>query len=603
MLPKSAPIFRTFPLWACLLVATIAGLSAQEVTTRLSSSQTRVGQPVQMIVTVEGSTRAKMPNSIPVNGLRINLADRRSSQSVQFGAGGLKTTSTTTYIYLVVPQFESEFTIPPFEIEIDGRQFRTQPLRLTVSGTAQVPTSPTLPRAPGAQPMPQPGEPDSEAVQYFGELVLSKKKAYVGEVIPAELRFYFSQRIGGQISERPAFGGEGFTVQRFSDSSRLEQVVDGEPYMVFTFKTAVTPAKSGKIEIPPAKLEARLQLPGSVPPGMADIFGNFGGMLPPGMFTETQDVAVETKPVTIDVLPLPKEGQPEDFSGAIGRFTMEGSVSPKKAEPGEPVTLSAKVSGQGNLEAMGPPSLVDDEGWRSYPPTDKLSETDAIGFSGDKTFEFPIVARTPQTQTPGLRFSYFDPVAGRYETLTVDPLAVEAQATDNRTASAAATAVPTAPEANATATPAVSITASGAKSWRPLLLRREFLVANASLVVAWLAVFGILAIRRHAASEAGTAAARVRQARAVLQRASHATPEAFDSLAFDYLCLRLACDPLAVPDRLKSLSLPQETTSALAGIVERHAESRYAAGSRSLPTSDQQSAAIEALKTLEKKHV
>lgn len=583
----------------------LAGVHAQEITTRLSSSQARVGQPVQLIVTVEGSTRAKMPNSISVNGLRINLADRRSSQSVQFGAGGLQTTSTTTYVYMVVPQFESDFTIPPFEIEIDGRVFRTQPLRLSVRGTAQVPSSPTLPRAPGAPPntIPVPSQPGDDFTPYFGELVLSKTKAYVGEVIPAELRFYFSQRVGGQLSERPTFGGEGFTVQRFSDSSRLEQVIDGEPFMVFTFKTAITPAKSGKIEIPAAKLEARLQVPGSVPPGMADIFNNFGGMLPQGMFTETQDVAVETKPVTIEVLPLPKEGQPENFSGAIGRFTMETSVSPKKTEPGEPVTLTAAISGQGNLEAMGAPTLVDDDGWRSYPPTDKLSETDAVGFSGTKTFDFPLVARTAQTRTPGLQFSFFDPVTGKYETLTADPLAVEARAATGSPAPAASNQNATTPAPEPTATAVPTAQPAGATSWTPLLLRREFLIANAALVVAWLAVYGILAIRRHAASEAGTAAARRRRASAVLRQAAQAGPDEFDALAFDYLCLRLGCAPLAVPDRLDRLALPDEAAAALDGIVQRHAESRYAAGHATKPLPEQQSAALNALKLLEKKNV
>lgn len=152
----------------------------------------------------------------------------------------------------------------------------------------------------------------------------------MGEVVPSELRYYFHSRISGEVGDRPNFGGEGFTAQKLSHVPKREQIVNGENYIVFGFQTGITPVKSGALEIPASSLEARLQVPGSPPPGFADIFQQFGGVLPPGMFTNSRDVRIETKPVTLEVIPVPKEGKPENFSGAIGKFKMEASANPKK---------------------------------------------------------------------------------------------------------------------------------------------------------------------------------------------------------------------------------------------------------------------------------
>lgn len=602
-----ASLFRLLAV-TIAIPAFMAAAPAQEVTTQLSSAQTRVGEPVQLTVTVTGGRRAQVPQTIAVNGLQINLAGQRSSSSMQLGAGGYQMNSTTTYVYMVVPQTEGDFTIPPFEVKLEARAFRTQPMRLSVRGGASAPPPQSLPPSGGQIPQTGPPPSDAGARPYFGELVLSKKKAYVGEVIPAELRFYFSARVGGQLADHPAFGGEGFTVQKFSNASKREQVVDGESYSVFTFQTSITPAKSGTIEIPPAKLDARLQVPGNAPQGLPDILGNLGQMLPPGMFSETREISVETRGTKIEVMPLPKEGRPEDFSGAIGKFTLDASVTPKKAGPGDPVTLKASISGQGNFEAMGPPTLTEDENWRSYPPSDKINPADAIGYTAEKTFEFALIARADQSQTPGMRFSYFDPSTGKYETINQPPLPVTARAASAQQGAAtpAPDATPT-PGQSATPpaigpTPDIAAMAAGASNWLSIFQRRDFLVANAALALAWFALVAYLSIRRYATSAAGHQAAKKRRAKDLLSQLRSAEPADFWSGAEAYLCTLLDSDPLSLPSRIETLPINPETRSILQKILDRHAEAKYAAGGPSAPSPEERSATVEALSKLPSRH-
>jgi hypothetical protein len=461
-----------------------------------------------------------------------------------------------------------------------------------------------LPNAPSPQ-MPSAGGqvPRSSGLPYFGELVLSKKKAFVGEVIPAEFRYYFNSSIGGEVGDRPNLVGEGFTVQKLANVPKREQIVNGENYIVFAFQTAITPAKSGPLEIPPAKLEARLQLPGSAPAGFDDFFRQFGGIAPPGMFTNMQEVGIETAPTALEISPLPKQGRPDDFSGAIGKFKMEASVSPKKAGPGDPVTLRVVISGQGNFEAMGAPVLVGDEEWRSYPPSEKFQSSDSISYSGEKAYEFLLVARTDQQQTPGIRFSYLDPDTGKYETLTQNPLPVQARA--GQPAAQTTEAAPDqkktdAPESASTPNPAPAGKAGGASSWTSILVHPAFLMANAALGVIWILALLVIVFRRQAASPAGLRRKKIQRLKADLARLESCPENEFTSRAV--ACLLTALDtesnPLEAGALVFGLAVDDQTKAQLANLLFRDEELKYSVGGTKAPDRDTRAKILSALKKI-----
>ena len=575
-------------------------LPAQEVTAGLSSPATAVGRPVEIVVTVRDARSAEVPQSLNVPGLRIELLGR----STRFEMNNFKITSSLTYTYSVLPQQPGEFDIPAVEVRVGDKTLKTNPLRLSVADASAIQPQQGLPGTSSPQLPPSGGQiPASNGVPYFGELVLSKKKAFVGEVIPAELRYYFNSSIGGEVGDRPSLTGEGFTVQKLANVPKREQIVNGERYLVFAFQTAITAAKSGSIEIPPAKLEARLQLPGSAPSGFDDFFRQFGGIAPPGMFTNMQEVAIETTPASLEISPLPKQGRPDDFSGAIGKFKMEASVSPKKAGPGDPVTLRVVVSGQGNFEAMGAPVLFGDDEWRSYPPSEKFQSSDAINFVGEKTYEFLLVARTDQQQTPSIRFTFLDPDIGKYEVLTQNPLPVQARAgqapgqtpgpaPDQKTTDSSQPA--------ATPIPAPAAKAGGASSWTSLLVHPAFLMVNASLGVIWLLLLFVIVLRRQAVSPAGIRRKRIQRLRADLVALESCPENEFTSRAV--ACLLTALDtesnPLQTGAIVADLVLDDQTKTQLVNLLSRDEEFKYSVGGAKALNRDAREKILSALKKI-----
>ena len=573
---------------------------AQEATAGLSSPATVVGRPVEMVVTVRDARSAEVPQTLNVSGLRIELLGR----STRFEMNNFKISSSLTYTYSVLPQQAGDFDIPAVEVSVGDKTLKTNPLRLNVADASTMQPPQGLPNAPLPQMPPTSGQaPSGNAIPYFGELVLSKKKAYVGEAIPAELRYYFNSSIGGEVGDRPNLVGEGFTVQKLSNVPKREQIVNGQNYIVFAFQTAITPAKSGSLEIPPAKLEARLQLPGSAPAGFDDFFRQFGGIAPPGMFTNMQEVAIETTPTSLEISPLPKQDRPDDFTGAIGKFQMEASVSPKKAGPGDPITLRVVVSGQGNFEAMGAPVLVGDEEWRSYPPSEKFQSSDAIHFVGEKTYEFMLVARTDQQQTPGIRFSYFDPDTGKYETLTQNPLPVQARAGAAPAQTAEAT-----PDQKKAESPAPALTPNtapmakpgGTSRWTSLLIHPAFLMANAALGVLWVIGLLLLLLRRRAVSPAGLRRQKIQKLKSCLSTMESCSDSEFMPLAVRCLLTVLDTEsqPLNAGSLVIGLKVDEETKAVLTNLLARDAESKYSAGGVQAIDRDARSHILSALKKI-----
>jgi len=54
----------------------------------------------------------------------------------------------------------------------------------------------------------------------------------------------------------------------------------------------------------------------------------------------------------LKVLPLPTQGQPKDFSGAVADFQVSSDISPARVAAGDPLTLRLHVSGVGNFDRV-----------------------------------------------------------------------------------------------------------------------------------------------------------------------------------------------------------------------------------------------------------
>ena len=134
------------------------------------------------------------------------------------------------------------------------RALRTPALTLNVSpndnGTTQL-----------ARGVRRSGNAIDEKKIVFAELIVPKTSAYVGEVIPAEIRLGINNRVPHRLIEGATLSGQGFTSQRMPNPEQTLESINGRSYEIITFKTAITPVQSGKLEIAAKDAKAIVQVP------------------------------------------------------------------------------------------------------------------------------------------------------------------------------------------------------------------------------------------------------------------------------------------------------------------------------------------------------
>src|SRR5439155_850457 len=219
-------------VFGIIATAQFARADSPSVTAVLNSSEAALGETVHLEIRVAGAHGADAPENIMVDGLEI----RRTGTSQRIEMNNLNLTSSVIYDYTVMPLRAGRFTIPPQTIHVGNNSLRTPALTLNVADS------------PGRSSGTRPGRDAAAASAsslVFAELIVPSKTAYVGEIVPVQVRMGFDPRVRPRLVEPPEITGQGFTAQKLQQSGENTETISGRPYEVVTFKTAIAAARAG----------------------------------------------------------------------------------------------------------------------------------------------------------------------------------------------------------------------------------------------------------------------------------------------------------------------------------------------------------------------
>ena len=441
-------------------------LDAATFTASLDRDTIALGESATLSLTFEDGSPRNVPLPPNVAGLQIAYV----GPSSQFSFVNGETKSTVTYNFTLTPRQAGDFVIPALQAQVNGQIMTNQPLKLTV----------TPPNSPS------PAAVNSGSEVAFMRLTLPEKEVSPGEALAARLDMYLRddvQNFGNfQFTGTPA---NGFTVGKMVQSPKQRVQIGNRVYTDVPLEIALTVVKSGAISLGPFTASAVVELPSSNRGG--DPF--FRQFFNPG---EQKQVTLATDTLNVESLPLPA-GAPANFNGAVGDYTMTVTAGPTNVAVGDPITVRVQISGHGALDTL---TLPDQPAWRdfkTYPPTSKVATSDQLGLQGAKTFEQIV---TPQNtdvhELPAFSFSFFDPGAKTYRTLTQAPaqLAVHSGGTTPAPMIAATkTANSQNPPPPQDILPIKEQFGVLTPAGPPLLMRPAFLAAQSLPVLAWLAAF------------------------------------------------------------------------------------------------------------------
>jgi len=151
----------------------------------------------------------------------------------------------------------------------------------------------------------------------FGEIIVTKPTAYVGEIVPVEIRMAFNAHSRARLIDGPDIPSQGFTMQKLqgADLPRME-TISGNPYQVLTFKTAIAGARAGKFEIGPLQASALMLVPrqpgsrsrSSSPFDLFNLEDPFSDPFfsdPYSALGRQEKVSIKSEPVSVQIKPLP----------------------------------------------------------------------------------------------------------------------------------------------------------------------------------------------------------------------------------------------------------------------------------------------------------
>jgi len=592
---------------AACVVSFAAATAAPSGTQTLSPTEIQMGESATLTITSSGSTASEIaPPAVP--GLEFNEVGQASRVQSINGVTSVSASAT----YQIMAQQPGVYTIPA---AVPG----AQPVVLTVKpggqggGTAGAGAPPgaggtgagaganpgsSAGAAPPANASSLPSGPTQFAADgaAFVRLRLAKHSLYVGESIPVDIEVGLRDGLVASLNGPPILNGDAFTLNPLAAKPQSrEEIVEGKPFTVLLWHSLLSAVKPGTLSLTlQTPLTVRFRTPrpgwgsGSNPGDPFDdpIFQNF---FRGSFFNLTQkEITVSSAPASFDIEPLPSEGRPASFSGAIGHFSVSSELSEQSATAGDPLTLRLRVSGSGNFDRVRDPMLHDVPGWKTYEPSARFKPADEIGFSGEKVFEQPLIATASGALTlPPIEFSYFDPETHRYEETRTAPLTVQiAPPTGSPRVAQAPQSAP-APSTPASAAPGDGLrpdhveTSGGASTLLPPYATPAGLALPGALLVA----FGLTAawIRRGPQARADRRAQRAALdtepwLRAMERAQTRNDPDEFFAAAREFLKRTLAARWQLSPDRvtLESVGARLGADSELTRVFKLAEEARYA---------------------------
>lgn len=389
------------------IAALASSLPAQKLMLQVSKNKVAAGEPFQVTVSLNaGGNGLKIAN---LNEFDI-LQGPYNSSSTSIINGTVTQSYTLTYV--IAAKKEGKYTLGPATVNSNGTSLTSNSVAVeAIKGAA----TQGQPNANAAPQVPSAPTTEDAAANLFVKTIVSKTKAYLGEQINITYKVYTRYQLRGfqdiKFSDYTGFFSQDVPMnQQFHVQN---EVVDGINYQVTELKRSYLFAqRTGKLEIEPMKIECVVLKKSNKK--ARDIWEQvFGGGY------EEVVYPVKSKAITMEIMPLPEENKPANFSGAVGEYSLKAELNKNKIKANESVNLTITLAGKGNIKLVDPLKIAFPEDFETYDP--KTTENISVGannVSGTKTFDYLIIPRHEGNyKIEQLSFSYFDPGKKEYVVL------------------------------------------------------------------------------------------------------------------------------------------------------------------------------------------
>ena len=402
---------RLKAFYILFLIALSGSLYSQKAV-RMSSSATNIFQndTFEIQITLENfdsDVDIKYPDFKDIS--RVSGPFRSSRTSVVNGV----MTRSVIITYRFLAEKAGTVTIEPATVTENGNVFRSDPLTINVlsQGTEKSSASPDL----------------------FLEASVSSTDIYVGEIFRITYTLYVKPEIKislPSIASEPNFTGfvkENIPIPADRKRTLVQTIHNGIRYNKIPIaEYRLSPTRSGTVEIDRmtvnVPVETRTRRRSSFfndPFFDDDIFSTF---------RSHTDRPVVSERVNLDITSLPISSRPDNFSGAVGSYSIRSYIDSDTVAVNEAVNIKIVISGTGNISSVTEIEPRFPPGTDIFNPKRTMVRDAEQKDSGSVVFEYLIIPRTPGDHDVGkVSFSFFNPSSKKYITVSSEGHIIHAE--------------------------------------------------------------------------------------------------------------------------------------------------------------------------------
>ncbi len=397
-----------------LLWFTALAICAEEISFTCKAPATVIsGQQFKLVYTINKEGKDLRVPEISDFDVLFGPSTSHSS-SFQIVNGKATSNTQVTYTYMLAGREPGTYTIAPATIIVSGDKYTSNSVHIKVLPQDKTSNTSSNSSSQGISIENESAQNVSNE-QIFVKQHFSKTRVFEQEAILVTYKLYTRLDVVQVGSAKfPEF--KDFFVQDVDldpNRSWLVEHVDGYNYNTIVLKQCIIfPQHSGKIKIDGGSVEVVLRMR-TASSRHQSIFDDF--------FQSYQDVkknlSFSSQQITVKELPA---NAPAGFSGAVGSYTLNSSISSQEVKANEAITLKLKISGTGNLKLVKTPEIKFPLDFDVYDPKVDVSvKPSAAGQSGNKNIEYVAIPRFGgEFEIPAVKFVYFDINKGEYKTLS-----------------------------------------------------------------------------------------------------------------------------------------------------------------------------------------
>jgi hypothetical protein len=374
-----------------------AAVAQPSIELNVSTREVYVNEPFTLEVEVRNFENCEEPTPPALSNARLSGPGGASeNNSISIINGRKSVLRSRSYPFEITPLSTGKLVIGPFTVVADGRTLSTRPVTLTV------------------------GASDAGSL-LLAEVTCDEPRLYVGQKARLTLSIYvkparFGDRLLSDRDMLSQFRGSSFGPfpQEVSMGETRRPGPDGKPEHYYTYKTQADVVLDRPGPLPLDDVALSLYYPTRFG---RDLFGEL-------TITGQRRIRVTPTLPDIEVQPLPVEGRPAGFAGAVGRLALSARARPTTVRVGDPIELTIDISGDGPIETLPAPTLgaQSDLAEAFRIPTESLA---GAVERGRKRYTQTLRPKRPDvTAIPPIEYPYFDPQRGEYVVARSAPIPI-----------------------------------------------------------------------------------------------------------------------------------------------------------------------------------